>query len=110
MKFTSLYNISNNNNSISQSTDFNKINILKNAKNSKFKKIKVNRAFSPKLDKKSKGNNSSIINNNRASKNKIVNKNKEKDKDKNFQMKMQRLQNSISLVSLNNYKNYNYIE
>ena len=110
MKFTSLYNIHNNNNSISQSTDFNKINILKNAKNSKFKKIKVNRAFSPKLDKKSNGNNSSIINNNRASKNKIVNKSKEKDKDKNLQMKMQRLQNSISLVSLNNYKNYNYIE
>ena len=103
MKFTTLYNISNNNNSISQSTDFNKINILKNSKNSKGKKIKVNRAFSPKFDKKNNLNNSSIINNNRKSKNKIVNKSKEKDK--NMQMKMKRLQNSISSVSLNNYKN-----
>ena len=63
MKFTTLYNINNNNNSISQSTDFNKFSILKNTKNSKLNRIKVNRAFSPKLDKNN-GNNSSIINNN----------------------------------------------
>jgi hypothetical protein len=108
MKFTTIYYLNNNNNSIYQSTDFNKNSISKNTNNSKCKKIKVNRAFSPKLNKKKNGNNSSIINNNRASKNKIVNKNKEKDKNK--QMKIQRLQNSISSVSLNNYKNYNLIE
>ena len=105
MKFTSLYNISNNNSSISISNDFNKFNILKNSNNSKFKKIKVNRAFSPKLDKI---NSSSIINNNQTSKNKIANKSKEKDK--NLQMKMKRLQNSISSVSLNNFKNGNFVE
>ena len=112
MKFTTLYNINNNNNSISQSTDFNKFSCLINTKNSKLNRIKVNRAFSPKLDKNKNGNNSNIVNNNRTSKNKIIKKSKEKDKEKekNKEIKMQRLQNSISSVSLNSYKNCNYIE
>ena len=107
MKFTALYNINNNNNnSVSQSIDFNKNKI---SNYSKFSKIKVNKVFSPYLDKKNNGNNNStIIHSNKTSKNLIANRAKEVDK--NLEMKIKRLQNSISSVSLNNYKNYNYKE
>ena len=60
-KMTTIFSINNNNNSVSQSIDFNKYNILKMTNFSQFSKIKVNKIFSPYLEKKSNGTNNSII-------------------------------------------------
>jgi hypothetical protein len=84
----------NNNNSVSHSIDYNYL---------KFSKIKVNKVFSPYLEKKNNdSNNSTIIRSNKTSKNLITNTAKEIDK--NLEMRIKSLQNSISSVSLNNYK------
>jgi len=106
---TSIFSLNNNNNSVSQSIDCNKYNISRMTNYSKLSKIKVNKVFSPYLDKKNNGNNNStIIHSNKTSKNLITNRTKEIDK--NLEMRIKRLQNSISSVSMNNYKINNYRE
>ena len=108
-KMTTIFRINNNNNSVSQSIDFNKYKIPKMTNFSQFSKIKVNKIFSPYLEKKSNGsNNSIIIYSNKTSKN--FNTNRTKEIDKNLEMKIKKLQNSISSVSLSNYKINNYRE
>jgi len=107
-KMTTIFYL-NNDNSVSQSIDYNKYNITKMTNYSKFSKIKVNKVFSPYLEKKSyESNNSIIIHSNKTSKNLTTNKTKEIDT--NLERRIKRLQNSISSVSLSNYKINNYKE
>ena len=105
MQFCSLYS----NNQLSQSTNYSNFKKLKN-RNSKNNKIKVNRVFSPTFNMKNSDINNSIITSKNLQKknnNKSTNNNKKNDI---FELKLKKLQNSISSVSLNNYGNFNHIK